>query len=331
MDKIRWGILGCGKIAAKFAADLKRADGSELVAVASRNGEIARSFAAEHGALHALDNYLDLAQHGEVDAIYIASPHALHHEHTLLCLNRSKAVLCEKAFAMNARQAREMIDTARAKNCFLMEALWTKFLPHYQLVMGMIRKGELGEIRSLLVNFGFKPAEPVAQRLYDPELGGGTLLDIGIYNVFLALSVLGKPDHIEAFMTPAPTGVDEQCAITFTYDNGAVAQLFSTFSSNLATEADINGSSGRIRLGTRFYEPSTSVEFFPGRVDTRQVIPHHREEGWGYQFEIRHMQDCLRKGLTESPVMTHADSLLLMEVLDTIREKAGIRYRADEA
>jgi predicted dehydrogenase len=239
-------------------------------------------------------------------------------------------VLCEKAFAMNSRQAREMVETAKAKNVFLMEALWTKFLPHYQLVMGMLRKGDLGDIRSLLVNFGFRPTEPIADRIYNPQLGGGTMLDIGIYNVFIALSVLGKPDGIEAVMTPAHTGVDEQCAITFTYKNGAMAQLFSSFSSNLATEADINGTAGRIRLATRFYEPSTTVEFYPGRVDSRQDLPFHREPGWGYQFEIRHVQQCLEKGLTESPVMSHADTLLLMETLDAIRKKAGIRYREDD-
>jgi len=330
MGKIRWGILGCGKIAAKFAEDLKLVDGAELSAVASRNGENARKFAKSHGAVHALDNYLDLAQHSNVDVIYIASPHSHHHEHTLLCLNQGKAVLCEKAFAINGHQAREMVDTAIAKNCFLMEAFWTKFLPHYQLVMAKIHKGELGEIKSLLVNFGFRPTEPLADRIFNPELGGGSMLDIGIYNVFLALSVLGKPDGIEATMTPAHTGIDEQCAVTFTYQNGAIAQLFSSFSSNLSTEADISGTSGRIRLGTRFYEPATTIEYYPGHIGTRQIIPHDREAGWGYQYQIRHVQDCLEKGLIESPVMSHADSLQLMDTLDAIRKKAGIHYRVDE-
>ena len=205
-----------------------------------------------------------------------------------------------------------------------MEALWTKFLPHYNKVLEMIRNGELGELKSVLVNFGFAPTPPIADRIFDPALGGGTLLDIGIYNVFMALSVLGKPDHIDAWMTKASTGVDEQCAITFRYNNGAIAQLFSTFASNLATEADINGTKGRIRLTSRFYEPSTQIEFYPGRVDTRNIIPYDKEPGWGYQYEIRHVQECLRKGLTESPVMTHADSLLLMETLDAVRAKAGI-------
>jgi predicted dehydrogenase len=181
----------------------------------------------------------------------------------------------------------------------------------------------------MLVNFGFIPLPPVPQRLYDPALGGGALLDIGIYNVFITLSVLGRPDQIEASMTPSESGVDEQCAVLFRYRNGALAQLFFAFSSNLATEADINGDMGRIRLCPRFYEPSTTVEFYPGKMESRQIIPFLREPGFGYQYEARHVGDCLRQGLTESPVMSHADTLLLMETLDRIRSSAGIHYAVD--
>lgn len=196
--------------------------------------------------------------------------------------------------------------------------------------MEMTGAGKLGEIKNVLINFGFIPLEPVADRLFNPALGGGTLLDIGIYNVFYALSVLGKPDHTEAHMTPAYTGVDEQCAILFRYNNGAVAQLFSSYSTHLATEADISGSKGRVRLTHRFYTPDTTIEFYPGRADTKTVVPVQPTEGFGYHYEARHVGECLRKGLTESPVMTHADTLLLMETMDEIREKAGIRYPADE-
>jgi len=248
----------------------------------------------------------------------------------LLCLKHKKAVLCEKAFALNSRQAIEMINTAKEQKIFLMEALWTKFQPHYNKLRELLTDGRLGQIKAVLVNFGFKPVPPVPPRLFDPALGGGTLLDIGIYNVFIALIVLGRPDQIDAVMTPAPTGVDEQCAVLFRYNNGAMAQLFSTFSSNLATEADICGTDGRVRLTTRFYEPSSVFEFYPGKVDSKEVIPVAKEPGFGYQFEARHVNDCLRKGLTESPVMTFADTLLLMETLDHIRKIAGIRYPADE-
>jgi predicted dehydrogenase len=326
MDKIRWGILGCGRIARKFASDLRLVADAELVAVGSRSMQSANEFIKEFPARCVHNSYEALAGNSEVDVIYVASPHALHHEHTLLCLRHGKAVLCEKAFALNSMQVKEMIGEARKHKVFLMEALWTKFMPHYRLLMEYVHENKLGQIRNVLVNFGFAPTPPVPARLFDPALGGGSLLDIGIYNVFMALSVLGKPDKIEASMTAAPTGVDEQCAILFKYNSGAMAQLFCSFSSNLATEADISGRDGRVRLTNRFYEPSTIFEYYPGRVDTRQVIPFQKEEGWGYHYEIRHVNECLRKQLTESPVMSHADSLLLMEVLDEVRARAGIHY-----
>jgi len=155
-------------------------------------------------------------------------------------------------------------------------------------------------------------------------------MDIGIYNVFMAMSILGKPDHIDAVMTPAPTGVDEQCAILFRYKNGAMAQLFSTFSSNLATDADICGSEGRIRLTSKFYEPSATIEFYEGRDLPKQIIPVHKEGGSGYQYEARHVNECLRKGLTESDIIPFADTILMMETLDKIRKIAGVVYPADE-
>jgi len=330
MKIIRWGILGTGRIARKFASDLKLVDNCELIAAGSSTAESAAKFRHEIQVKYSYDNYNDLVNNPGVDVIYVATPHSFHHEHALLCLNHGKAVLCEKAFAMNARQAAEMINTAREKKVFLMEALWTKFQPHYNKLQEMLSQGLLGDIRVMLVNFGFKPMPPVPPRLFDPALGGGTMLDIGIYNVFITLSVLGRPDHIDAVMTPASTGIDEQCAVTFRYNNGAMAQLFSTFASNLATEADIGGTQGRIRLTTRFYEPSSTFELYTGRADSKEIIAIPKEPGFGYQYEARHVNDCLRNGLTESPVMTFADTLLLMETLDTIRKIAGIRYPADD-
>jgi predicted dehydrogenase len=326
---IRWGILGCGRIARKFASDLAFVEDCSLVAVGSRNKQRAEAFAREFPCPWVHDNYEDLVANPQVDVIYIASPHGLHHEHCLLCLDHHKAVLCEKAFALNGRQAKEMIERAKQKEVFLMEALWTKFSPHFNLVQQWIQEGRLGEIRSVLVNFGFIPQAPIPARLFEPALGGGTLLDIGIYNVFMALSVLGTPDHIDASMTAASTGVDEQCAVLFKYKNGAFAQLFSSFSSNLATEADISGDKGRLRLNHRFYEPGTAITYYPGRVDSAQVVDYHREPGFGYQFEARHVGDCLRKGLTESPVMSFGDTLQLIETLDRIRLVAGIHYDVD--
>lgn len=323
---IRWGILGSGRIARKFATDLQRVQDARLIAAGSRSMESARRFAAEFGISHTHGSYEALVRDPDIDIIYIATPHHLHYENTLLCLNHGKAVLCEKPFALNSRQATEMIECARNRKLFLMEALWTKFMPHYNKMMELVERGGLGDIRSMQVRFGFRLDDHSPERLLDPVMGGGTLMDIGIYNLFMALSVLGEPKEVEASMTPAITGVDEQCAVLLKYDNGAMAQLFSSFSTYLPIEADINGDKARLKLRNRFYEPSTTIEFYPGWENTRTVVPFEREPGAGYQYEIRHVHLCLKYGLAESPVMSHHDSLTLMKWLDVIRQKAGIRF-----
>ena len=329
-SKIRWGILGCGRIARKFAADLRLVDDAELTAIASRNKETLELFAKDFPCKYQYNSYEALAMNGEVDVIYIATPHSHHYEHTMLCLNHDKAVLCEKAFAINSRQAGEMIKNAKERKVFLMEALWTKFLPHYKKLQELLQRKALGDIKSVLVNFGFKTSDKSPQRLFDPLLGGGSLLDIGIYNVFIAINVLGKPDLIKATMIPSSTGVDEQIAVLFKYNNGAMAQLFSSFVTNLPTQAEINGTEGCITLTTRFYEPSATIQLSKKIPYEREVIAVEKEPGFGYHYEARHVNECLKKGLIESPVMTHADTLLLMEILDTIRNKARIEYPQDK-
>jgi len=328
-QKVRWGIIGCGRIARKFADDLKWVKGATLTAVASRSLDNARKFAKEFGATHAHGSYQDIVNNNEVDVIYIATPHSHHYEHTLLCLNHNKAVLCEKPFAMNSRQTREMINLARGKKIFLMEAVWTKFLPHYKKMQELIQKNKIGEVKSVLTNFGFRLREDAPVRLSDPSLGGGTLLDIGIYNTFLVLSILGRPDEIHATMIPSPAGIDEQCSVTFIYKKGALAQLFSSFSTNLPTDVHINGTKAYIKLTSRFYDQSSQVELHYGMGDKGKQVKLKKIKGIGYWHEAKHVTDCLRDGLTESPVMTHADTLELMEVLDEIRRVAGIKYAVD--
>lgn len=329
MKKIRWGILGCGKIARKFAADLKLVEDAELIAVAAREQSTAEVFAKNFPAKHVHGSYEALVSNQEVDVIYVATPHGLHHEHVMLCLKHRKAVLCEKAFAINSREASEMISFAKEQGTFIMEAFWTRFLPPYLSMKELLAQGKVGDIKYLNAEFGFIPTPPFPSRLYQPSLGGGALLDIGVYPVFLALDILGRPDHVDALMTPSSTGVDEQCAIRFQYKSGTIAQLFCSFTTNLATGADIAGDQGRIRLTHRFHGPTTSLEYYPGVVDTREVIPFEKAAGNGYEYEARHVNECLRQGLTESPVLKFQDTLLLMETLDRIRAKAGIKYPAD--
>ena len=327
---IKWGILGCGKIARKFAADLTLVKDAKLVAVGAREQEIATIFAKEFAVSNVHGNYESLVKDAEVDVIYVATPHALHHEHVILCLTNNKAVLCEKAFSINLREAKEMVALARSKNIFLMEAFWTRFLPHYQKVKDLIAQGNVGNIKYIYAEFGFKPTPPISQRIYDPTLGGGSLLDIGVYPVFLALDVLGKPDQIHATMITSATGADQQCSIQFKYQHGAIANLFSTFNTNLATGADIAGDLGRLRLTHRFHGPTTQLEYYPGIIDTKQEIEFEKAIGNGYEYEAKHVTECLQKGLTESPIRKLDNTLLLMETLDEIRRLAGITYPADK-
>jgi predicted dehydrogenase len=326
---IRWGILGCGKIARKFASDLQWVENAKLVAIAAREQLSADAFAKDFPVEYKHNSYKALAENPEVDVIYIATPHALHYEHVMLCLQHKKAVLVEKAFAINHSQAKQMIDFAKSQQTFLMEAFWTRFLPHYIKVKETIADGRIGTIRYINAEFGFKPTPPVSQRIYDPALGGGSLLDVGVYPVFLALDLLGKPDFIQASMVPAPSGVDEQCSIQFKYNNGAIANLFSSFATNLATGADIAGDQGRIRLTHRFHGPTTELEFYPGVVDSKQTIAFEKARGNGYEYEAQHVNNCIKKGLVESPLRTHIDTLLLTQTLDQIRSIVGIRYPAD--
>jgi predicted dehydrogenase len=328
---MKWGILGCGHIARKFAADLTLVKDAQLVAVGAREQSSADAFAKEFKVKHAYSNYESLVQNPDVDVIYIATPHTLHRDHALLCMKHNKSVLCEKAFAMNLREAKEMIDFAKAHGVFLMEAFWTKLLPHYLAAKQLIAEGKVGQIKYVGAEFGFVPQHPVRPRLFDPKLGGGSLLDIGIYTVFVAVDMLGRPDVISASMTKAATGIDAQCAMRFDYNNGAIAQLFSSFSVNLAGAVNIAGDNGRIHFVNQFYRPTPSaqLEFYPGGIDSREEIRYEKAKGFGYEYEAQHVNECLQQGLTESPVLTHELTLLVMETLDRIREIAGIHYPMD--
>ena len=328
MNKIRWGILGCGKIANKFASDLRLVQDAELVAIASRDILKGKEFGEKFKPCHVFTSYQELVTSPDVDVIYIATPHGFHYEHAMLCLRHHKAVLCEKAFALNSTQLKEMISLAKKEKVFLMEAFWTKFLPQFSKTMEIIKSGTIGEIKLIQSDFGFRAPEPKPQRLFDPMLGGGSLLDIGIYPVFLAQTILGKPTEINAMMTSYETNVDEQCVITMKFKNEALAVLSSTFAAETPVEAMIAGTKGRIQMRNRFHNATATLELVLGR-DQTESIDVTRENGFGYQFEARHVGECLRGGLSESPVMTHQNSLDLMETLDKIREICGISYPVD--
>lgn len=320
--QINWGIVGLGKIAGKFAEGLTSAEDAKLYAVASRDREKAVTFAKIHNAPVAYGSYEQLMKDEKVDVIYIATPHVFHHKLTLDCLNHGKAVLCEKPFSMNAAEADEMINLARSRKVFLMEALWTRFLPHFNFVLDSINSGELGKVKSINADFGFPGEFDKTKRLFNKSLGGGSLLDIGIYPVFLAYSILGKPVEIEARAKFTETGVDSECDITFKYASGVKADLFSTFSKKTSTTAAILLEKGKLILNSRFHEPTSVTIISEGKEETKDfgVITN------GYNFEAAHVTKMLQQEKIESDIWSLEKTKDLMKLLDQIREKIGLVY-----
>lgn len=323
------GILGCGHIARKIANDLQYVDGVTLQAIGARSKESADAFALLYPVSNVHYSYEALVQDATVDLIYIATPHALHAAHALLCLQHGKHVLCEKSFTINTKQAEQVFEMAERNKLFVMEAFWTKFLPHYIRTKEMIDAGDLGIIQHINACFGFRVDKPIDQRLWNPALGGGSLLDIGVYNVFIAQSILGMPQEVNAAAQFSETNVDKTCTAQFRYDNGATVHLYSSFVNYAPIEVHIHGTQGRIHLTNRYYAPSSSVIFYQGTDETAIKIPVQQEEGWGYQYQVRHVKECWEQGFTQSPVISWQDTINQMKTLDAIRKSAGIVYAAD--
>jgi predicted dehydrogenase len=320
--KVRWGIIGPGGIAHKFAEDIQKVPNAELLAVASRSKAKADAFAKQYNAERAYESYQLLADDPQVDAVYIATPHAFHKDLTLLCLNRKKAVLCEKPFAMNSIQVKEMIQTAKTSDTLLMEAMWTLFLPHYQMVLRLIKEGAIGNITGLEADFGFKAQYDPESRLVKKELGGGSLLDIGIYPVFLALSVLGMPDDIEANVTIFDTGADSSCNMLFSYGNNVKAHLQSSFLEQTPNAATIFGEQGKLTIHPNFHAPTSFSIEKDGKIQRHDFDVQSN----GYSYEIEHFSNLLLSGKTESPLMAFKTSKQLIQLLDQVRNKIGLEY-----
>ncbi|EPR73470.1 putative dehydrogenase [Winogradskyella psychrotolerans RS-3] len=319
---INWGIIGAGKIASKFATDLNTVSNSKLYAIASRNLEKAKLFGQEYQATIAYGSYEDLVLDSNIDAIYIATPHSFHKAHTILCLNHNKAVLCEKPFAMNLEEVEEMIQLSKEKNTLLMEALWTIFLPHYQYVLDLLQKKHFGTITKLEADFGFHPTYNETSRVFDKSVGGGSLLDIGIYPVFAALSTLAKPNKVEAKAQFFDSGADSECNIVFHYEN-AKAVLKSTLLQETNTEAIFHCEKGTIKINGRFHEPS-SVTLIDHLGNSE--LKEFDIKTIGYSYEIEHFNQLIRDGKNESDLMTFEKSKLLISTLDEIRTLIGLDY-----
>ena len=322
MKKTRWGILGTGSIATKFALGLVDADNAELLAVGSRSSETAEVFAARHGAAHSHSSYDELAKNPDVDAIYIATPHVLHRENALTCIAEGKAVLCEKPFAMNAREGEEMVAAAQHAGTFLCEAMWTRFLPGTRRVRELIASGAVGEPRQLSCDFGFRTDLDPNGRLFDLSLGGGALLDVGIYCVAYAQMIFGcPPSEVHSSAHLGETGVDEQSAYLFRYESGALACMSSATRTETAHRATISGTKGSIEIPDFWHVQDLTVN---GQHE------HHPYKGNGYTHEAIAVGEALAAGATQCVEVPLQETLEIARTLDQIRGQWGLRYPADE-
>ncbi len=328
METIRWGILGCGKIARKFAEGLKSTEGAELVGAGSRSVEKASAFSEEFSAQKSYGSYEELAADPEIDAIYVATPHPMHCDHTILCLEAGKAVLCEKPFAMNAREALLMVEVARREKRFLMEAMWTRFLPLHVRLKKSIDSGDIGELRMLQVDFGFRAGVDPESRLFDPALGGGALLDVGIYPISLASFIFGEqPAAVTGFSEIGSTGIDEQDVIAFSYLDGRLALISCAIRTQTPHEARIFGTDGYITIHRTWWRGNGGYTITPANGEARTVeVPM---EGNGYNYEAAEVARCLREGAGESIYMPLDETVAIMRTMDTLRAHWGLRYPAD--
>ncbi len=320
--EIKWGIIGAGRIARKFAADLLQTPNCVLHAVASTSLERAHLFATEFNARFAFGAYKEIFSSG-IDVIYIATPHSHHKEHTVLCLNNNTPVLCEKPFAMNELEVFEMVNLAKSKKIFLMEAIWTRFLPSTQKTLEIITQNKIGKIVTLQADFGFKAHYDEIGRVFNPKLGGGALLDIGIYPAFLSLLILGYPSQILATSIFAKTGVDFTTSFIYKYDNSATAVLNCTFGAETSNEAHIFGEKGKIIIKGRFHEAKTII--FVATDGETETFEFPRET-FGYNYEIEEVNNCLRNSKIESDILPLSFSKKLIHLLDKTREAAKIVY-----
>jgi len=319
-------VIGTGGIAHAFATDLALLPDARIVAVGSRTRASADAFADRFDIPRRHASYAELASDPEVDAVYVATPHPDHHRSAQLAIQAGKATLVEKPFTLNAFEALDLISEARLRQTFLMEAMWTRFLPHVVRIREIIESGRLGEVRSLTADFGsWSPPDPT-HRAFAPELGGGALLDLGIYPVSFASMLFGKPTSVLAASHPAFTGVDAQTSVVLAYAGGQQAVLHTSLEARTSNRASINGTLARIEIDADFFAPTTFRVIDPGGREEPYDQPH---EGRGLRHQAAEVGRCLAASLTESPVMPLSETLAIMETLDAVRRQIGLTYPAD--
>lgn len=322
---INWGIIGLGNIANAFAKDLALVPNACLKGVASRTKNKAKQFAKEHDAEQAYGSYKKLFKDKSIDIIYIATPHDSHAALSIAAMKAGKAVLCEKPLAVNKKQVKKMIKMAKKQKVFLMEAFWSKFNPSVKQSIDLAKSGRIGEVNYVNVDFSFYKEAPAESRMFNLELAGGALLDVGVYPVFLAYSIFGKPKEIVATSRFHDTGADIQTAAILKYKNG-MANVFCGFASESDTVAKIYGTKGRIYIDSRWHE-SQSYRIIEGSGSTqKQEIKVNPTRGKGFTYEIVECMQCLYEGKLESDNWSHKNSLELMTIIDEIRNQCGLKY-----
>lgn len=316
----RWGIIGAGKIAKKFADGLAKLPRARLTGIASRTPGKRQAFAKQFDVPLIFDDYTTLVAHPQIEVIYVATTHNFHLEHARLALEHGKPVLLEKPFAVNAREAEQLIALARDKGLFLMEAMWTRYLPIIQTVREWLSQGLIGEVRLLQADFGFVAMGGPTHRTFNPDLAGGALLDIGIYPISLAYMLFQEdPKEILTCADLGPTGVDDTSAYLFKYANGAIAQLTATLRLDTRKTARITGTRGHIDIP--LFWRATEAHLFQGENKVA-----YTEGDTGLHFQAKEVMECLDKGLKESPLMPLDETLRIMRCMDGLRKKWGLSY-----
>lgn len=321
--RFRWGIIATGNIAASMAEALGYVRDAELLAVASRSLDSANAFGEKWGAPHRYGSYGELMADPDVDIVYVATPHSSHHENVMAALAAGKHVLCEKPLTLNAAQAAECVAFARERSLFLMEAVWMRFFPVMARVRDLVADGVIGDIEIVQADFcRLVPFDP-SHRLYDPRLGGGALLDLGIYPLSFAMMLLGRPTQIHGEARLGATGVDESNALTLTFPGGALAQLTSSFRGTKPYEACVVGSRGRIEVRHPFFCPERMTVHRDDAELEDLVLP---ARGNGYVHEVEEVHRCLQSGLVESSVMPLDETVAAMALMDSLRLQWGVSY-----
>ncbi len=322
MSNFSWGILGPGGIAQAFAKDLTFIEGHTIGAVGSRSIANAEKFANTFGGT-AYGSYEELVADSSIDAIYIATPHPAHHDNVILALNAGKPVLCEKPFAVNAKQAQAMVDAAAKNKVALMEAMWARFLPHYAKVREIVASGVLGPILSIHADHGQRLADQGIPRLVDPQLAGGALLDLGIYPISFAHMILGNPTSITSKAVMTDRGVDAQTSMIFSYDNGAQAVLTTTMIEQTPCRAVVAGLHGWLEIDRTFYNPASMRVILNDGSVTEYPSAY---TGHGLREQAESFKQIVQSGAVESKVLTWKDTVDIMKSMDTVRSQIGLRY-----